>query len=316
MLYRDWVKLKWVLPWPTTSNPDNTVKKGYMSPFEGRSFPYWERLIMINKLGTQSLVTNFHSSRDMSSLMHYKKAAFSNTGQIDFSALLMGNFPIAAEFMGAGRTMRVMVDGVLTEINYGDDTNKKIYIQLQKLIPTIAVAYSPSTHQYYADNQDHVGKDCPSITERQFYSLLTAMALVYHPDIRPLIEAARPSMYDPSGEFKGDPLKIALYMLQCDISMPAIDWTTGEIMKSSSGEQINQPFYQLCGFSSQEMARIVQQRFGLKINEDYTRSRYLSTRLEEWWDNRDILIGWLIDGSCSSSNSDHQAVFDLISTPT
>ncbi|MHA1672353.1 MAG: hypothetical protein ACTSYI_01875 [Promethearchaeota archaeon] len=240
---------------------------------------------------------------------------FSDTGQIDFSAVLLNQFPLALEFMGAGEKMWVRNGKSGKLIDYGFKTDGKLIEQLLMYFPTISVALDATVHTWYDTNGAHVGKDNPSITPIQFNALLTAMALVYHPAIRPYIEAARSNIFT-NPEIMGDPLKIALYMLQCDVPMPAIDWMTGETLKNKDGTEIMQPFYQLCGFSSLHTAQIVQDRFGVNINADFTLNEYTTVRLQTWWERRNLLIACLQAGnSAPGAGTTIQPAFDLFTNP-
>ncbi|MHA1673747.1 MAG: hypothetical protein ACTSYI_08960, partial [Promethearchaeota archaeon] len=298
---------KWSFPWPTPGNPQNSIIKGYMSQFEGSFFKYLEYLQKSN--GGAPMMTNFHSSKEFQSLMHASIDRFEETGQIDFSLILLSVFPMAYEYMGAGRTLWVNE----RDRDYGVSTVEKILEQIKLKFPSIAVAYDTRVYDWYKTDPSafDLSRNCPVITNIQNQNLVKAMALVYHPDIRPFIEAISPTIYE---NLNGDPLKIALYLLNSEVEMPMIDWNTGEAVRNKAGEYVTMPFFQLCGFSNSHVAKIVQMNFGLIII-DSTLVGYTCSGLENWWKNRDVLIECLRRGSWSYGGPDFQAIFELITSP-
>ncbi|MHA1522570.1 MAG: hypothetical protein ACTSRK_20570 [Promethearchaeota archaeon] len=271
--------------------------------------------------GGSALLTNFHSSNEYRSILHASIDKFSGAGQIDFGLVLRGKFPIALEYMGAGERMFILSGTSGVYIKYGEKTNQKLGEQIKIKIPSISISFDSNVYGYYEREASFVGKVNPHVTRIQMENVVTAMAMVYHPVIRQYIEGGdgivgvAPGIYERLG---GDPLKIALYMLQCDQLMPTIDWATGEVLKTKSGDLVLQPFYRICGFSSQHTAQVVQERFGLVISEDYQLTAYTPGKLREWWENRDKLIECLQAGTCAvlgSSGSDFEPAFDLFTAP-
>ncbi len=291
--------------WPVVGNLDNTIIKGYMSGFEGDFFKYLERLMILAKFpGGSALISTFHSSKNMQSLMHNSKQGFEKTGQVDFGLVLASFFPLSFEFMGAGEKMWSPSRKVY--FDYGVHTDEKLEKQILAYLSTISVSYDSSVYNWYNTKAEFVGKINPSITIQQAQNLISTIALAYHPTIRTLIEDVCPGIYYVAPSIPNDPLRVALYLLRWNGEIPVIDWNTGNLM------QITQPFYQVCGFSSPHTAQIMQQRFGLLINEDFSLNSFTTTELGTWWIRRDILISCFRAGTCS--DPEIQPVFDLYTT--
>ncbi len=276
---------KYTMVWPTPTDPARCITFGCMSDFEVESFRIIE---LLRKVGA---LTHLISSKQTKSVMHHSK--IEDSGEVDIVAGLFNKFIFMTEHMGAGKEMFIPASGHLVA-NYGEETDDGVKICRERYrFPIICVAIREKVLQWYDDNAESVGKIAPSITEVEFYTLLIAMAYVSHSDIKTLIIAMGPysSLYS---EMNNDPLKIALYLLACNVQLPAMDHNTGNLWNFTSS------FHELCGLENIQLAKDIQHRFGIYTLQEFQTSHFSTSGFSEWWKDRDDLIRMIELGSIPS----------------
>ncbi|WP_457557772.1 hypothetical protein [Candidatus Harpocratesius sp.] len=270
---------------------------------ESRLLPYFGLFKIVEaKTGNWgAIIKNLQGPYEMQSLMHWsgrsKGALKGNSpGQLDFSMLING-WPICFEILDYGEKITW---GKLAGMLYGADSDNKIGKQVKDWkFPTISIGI-PSDMGWYSRNAENVGKTSPASNSPEAVRLLKAMAYINLPEVKSAVEQVYPGLY---AGLKGDPLRIALFLLKSDVQVPVFNWYSRNFQtkKKKNDEFITDSFAAACGFSNSEMIDRLYASYGIKRrNSNPSIMEYSfdfkDEHFQNWWDQRDELHELIAEG--------------------